>query len=93
MTVEWRPTMVGSSSLAAQLDHALERVGLLLLVMGVLHGLTFLAVPVVGVVWRAARTGRPMPRWVLVLLLLAGVPVVLVLGNALVGLVLVGASG
>ncbi len=91
MTVEWRP--VGGSGLAMQLDHSFERVGLLLLVMGILHGATFLALPVVGVVWRAARTGRPMPRWVLVLLLLAGVPVVLLLANALVGLVLVGMPG
>lgn len=93
MTVEWRPAVGIDPGLLAQLDHSLERVGLLLLVMGILHGLTFLALPVVGVVFRAATTGRPMPRWVLVLLILAGVPVLLVAGNALLGLLLVGVSG
>lgn len=92
MTVEWRPIMVGAS-LATQLDHSLERVGLLLLVMGILHGVTFLALPLVGVVWRAARTGRPLPRWVLVLLLVLGGPVVFVLVAVLAGLLLRGASG
>lgn len=92
MTVQWRPIMVGAS-LATQLDHSLERVGLLLLVMGLLHGVTFLALPVVGVVWRAAGTGRPMPRRVLVLLLVLAVPVVFVLVAVLVGLMLRGAPG
>jgi len=91
-TVTWeRSTPVGASA-AAQLDQVLERLGGLLLAMGLLHGVTFLAMPVVGVAWMAARTGRRMPRWVAVLLALAGLVAGLFLANLLIGLV-VGPSG
>jgi len=90
--VTWeRSTPVGASA-AAQLDQVLERLGGLLLAMGLLHGVTFLAMPVVGVAWMAARTGRRMPRWVAVLLALAGLVAGLFLANLLIGLV-VGPSG
>ena len=92
VTVTWeRGTPVGTS-VAAQLDQVLERIGGLLLAMGLLHGLTFLALPVVGVAWLAATTGRRMPRWVAVVLGLAGLGAGLFLVDLLIGLVL-GASG
>lgn len=92
VTVTWeRGTPVGASA-AAQLDQVLERIGGLLLAMGLLHGLTFLALPVVGVAWLAATTGRRMPRWVAVVLGLAGLGAGLFLVDLLIGLVL-GASG
>lgn len=89
-SVAWAPTLPLGASVAAHLDQGLERVGGLLLAMGVLHATTFLALPMVGVIWRAATTGRPMPRWVLVLLVVVGVPASFVLGVELVGLVLLG---
>lgn len=93
MTVQWHPTVPVGAGIAMQLDQALERVAVLLGVMGVLHGVTFLALPVVGVVWRAATTGQRIPRWVLVMLVLAGGPLLVVLAVQVIGLLSLGLSG
>lgn len=93
VSVRWEPPLPVGASAAAQLDLALERIGGLVLAMGLLHGVTFLALPLVGVVWTAATTGRPMPRWVAVLIAVIALPVGLVLANFVVGLVVVGAGG
>lgn len=93
MTVQWHPTVPVGAGIAMQLDQSLERLGVLLATMGVLHGVTFLALPLVGVVWRAATTGRPMPRWVLALLLVAAAPLLLVLGIEVLGLLTLGQPG
>ncbi len=92
VTVTWQRSLPVGASAAAQLDQVLERIGGLLLAMGLLHGVTFLAMPLVGVAWVAATTGRRMPRWVMVLLGLAGLGAGFFLVNLLTGLV-VGPSG
>jgi hypothetical protein len=93
VSVRWQPPLGADAPGAAQFDLALERIGGLVLAMGLLHGATFLALPVVGVVWTSATTGRPMPRWVAVLVAVIAVPVGLVVANLVVGLVVVGAGG
>jgi hypothetical protein len=54
--------------LGTQVEEAAMRLGGLLLVMGVLHTATFMVLPLIGLVINANRTGRPLPRWVVVLL-------------------------
>ncbi len=93
MSIDWAPPTPVGATAAAQLDHVAERIGGLLLAMGLLHGATFLALPLVGVVWTAATSGRPMPRWVVVLMAVMAVPAGLLLLNLLVGIVVSGAGG
>lgn len=62
--------------LADQLSDASIRVGGLLLTLGLLHAVTFVVLPLVALVDNSTRTGRPVPRWVLLLLLLVALAVV-----------------
>ena len=52
--------------LAEQLTSASVRVGGLLLLIGVLHALTMLALPFVALVDNSTRRGRKLPRWLAV---------------------------
>ena len=63
-------------AVGAQVEEALWRIGGLLLIMGVLHALTLVTMPVIGLVFNTTRTGRRLPRWVTILLVLAGVAAV-----------------
>lgn len=56
-----------------QVEDALFRIGGLLLVMGVMHGLTLVALPVVALVFNSTRAGRKLPRWLAVVLVVVGV--------------------
>jgi hypothetical protein len=75
----------------AQIEDALIRVGGLVLIMGLLHAVTIMALPVVALVSNSTRVGRALPRWLIVLLVLASVPILLQTFLALIGL-LAGAS-
>ena len=68
------------------------RIGGLLLVMGLLHAVTIIVLPVVALVSNSTRLGRPLPKWLVVVLVLAGVGFGFFFLNALVGL-LVGVAG
>lgn len=73
-----RPGLLAIGVLADQLGDAALRIGGLLLLMGVLHVVTLLALPVLGIAftsgWRhdeadgdgPGRAARPLPPWVLV---------------------------
>lgn len=55
--------LLASRDLAQQLEEAAIRFGGLLLVMGVLHAMTLLTLPVVALVHNSTRRGRALPRW------------------------------
>lgn len=58
--------------LAEQLSDASVRVGGLLLALGVLHATTLFVLPLIAFVDNATRTGKSIPKWIaLVLLLIA----------------------
>lgn len=50
--------------LGSQLGSSLSRIGGLLLVMGLLHAVTFMALPVLALVANSTRTGHRLPGWV-----------------------------
>jgi hypothetical protein len=58
-----------------QIEEAMARIAGLLLVMGLLHAATLMAMPLIGLVFNSTRTGHKLPRWVTVLLVLAGIAV------------------
>lgn len=79
-------------TVGAQVQSALQRVGGLILVMGLLHAVTIGVLPVVALVSNSTRLGRPLPKWIVVVLVLAGLGVGFLLVNALIG-ALVGMAG
>lgn len=74
-----------------QIGDACIRLGGLVLVMGILHAVTIIVLPVVALISNSTRVGRALPRWLVVLLVLAIIPIALQTFLALVGLI-VGAS-
>ena len=68
-----RPTI----GVAQQLEDLGWRIGGLVLTMGLLHAATIMTLPVVALVSNSTRRGRPLPRWL---------AVILVVGLGLVGL-------
>ena len=58
---EWRAVTLGE-----QLGDAAVRIGGLLLLIGVLHALTIVALPVVALIDNSTRAGKPLPRWMIV---------------------------
>jgi hypothetical protein len=67
----------GSSTvqLAGQVQSGLNRVGGLIVVMGLLHAVTIIVLPAVALVSNSTRVGRSLPRWFVILLVIAGVMV------------------
>jgi hypothetical protein len=59
--------------------------------MGILHAVTIIVLPVVALISNSTRVGRPLPRWLVVILVIATVPIALQTLLALIGL-LAGAS-
>jgi TRAP-type mannitol/chloroaromatic compound transport system permease small subunit len=85
----------GSSdrTLGSQLEAAGGRIGGLLLVMGVLHAATMMALPVVALISNATRRGRRLPRWLTVMLVIGGAWMALQGVGALIGgLIAIGGS-
>ncbi len=76
-----------------QLQDAFVRIGGLLLTLGMLHAVTIAVLPFVALVSNSTRVGRALPRWVVVLLVIAGIAALFVLGNALLGIGAAGTSG
>jgi len=75
----------------AQIGDACIRLGGLVLMMGVLHAATIVVLPIVALISNSTRVGRALPRWLVILLVLATVPIALQALLALIGL-LAGAS-
>jgi len=56
--------------LSEQVGDASIRIGGLLLVLGALHAMTLFVLPLIAFVDNATRTGKSLPRWIILLLLL-----------------------
>lgn len=70
---------------AEQIGDLCWRVGGLVLTMGLLHAATIMVLPVVALVSNSTRVGRALPRWLVIALVLIGVPLGLFLLWAIVG--------
>lgn len=70
---------------AEQVEALSQRVGGLLLILGLLHAATIMTLPLVALVSNSTRVGRQLPRWVVVLLVLVGIGVGLLGVQALIG--------
>ena len=60
-----------------QIGEAAIRIGGLLFMMGVLHAITLIILPLVALIFNATRVGAKLPRWVTVILVIGGILVVL----------------
>jgi hypothetical protein len=60
-----------------QIGEAAIRIGGLLLMMGVMHAVTLMALPLVALIFNSTRVGAKLPRWVTVLLIVGGILVLL----------------
>lgn len=58
-----------------QIQEGAVRVGGLLMMMGLLHGITFMLLPLLSLVVNSNRVGAKLPRWVSAVLVLAGIVV------------------
>lgn len=76
-----------------QLEEVAIRIGGLLLIMGLLHAATLMVLPLIGLVYNSNRTGRRLPRWIAVGLVLGGVAAAVAVLPMLVGLLLSGIGG
>jgi hypothetical protein len=68
-----------------QMQYTAFRIGGLVLVMGLLHAVTIVVLPVVALVSNSTRFGRPLPKWLVVVLVLGGLGVGFAFVNALIG--------
>lgn len=82
----------GAGLLANQIGDAVGRIGGLLLLMGLLHAATMMAIPMVALVDNATRAGRALPRWIVVVLAVVGAGIGLFVVPNLIGVLIAGAS-
>jgi hypothetical protein len=80
-------SMIG---VAEQVEDLCWRVGGLVLTMGLLHAATIMVLPVVALVSNSTRVGRALPRWLVIVLVLVGIPLALVALWSIVGLSVAG---
>lgn len=79
-------------SIGTQLESAAQRVGGLLLTMGILHAITLGVLPAVALVSNSTRLGRRLPKWLVIAFAVLGVLVFVQVLPAVVALV-IGAGG
>ena len=68
------PLSYVAGSAAGQLEEVALRVGGLLLLLGVLHALLIMALPVQSLVVNTTRAGAKLPKWLVFVLVLAAIP-------------------
>ncbi len=73
VTADFDRPLAASLGVGEQLGEATSRIGGLLLAMGLLHAVTILVLPLVGLVFTAGWRQKQLPRWVNILLLIVGV--------------------
>lgn len=56
-----------------QIGEAAIRIGGLLLMMGVMHAVTLIVLPLVALIFNSTRVGAKLPRWVTALLIIGGI--------------------
>ena len=86
------PDAFVNAELGGQIEEALWRIGGLLIVMGILHAITLMSLPLVGLVFTTNRYGGKLPRWVMVVLLVASMWVAFQVLGLIIGLVSLGAG-
>ena len=82
LTTEFRFGASGGL-LAEQLGDASVRIGGLLLALGALHATTLFVLPTIAFVDNATRAGKPLPRWIVLLLVVLAFGVAFVLQMAI----------
>jgi hypothetical protein len=92
LTARFAEPALSQYPLGTQIGEMATRLAGLLLIMGMLHALTIVVLPLIALVSNSTRTGRRLPRWVTVLLVVLGVPGGLWLIQLLIGLFAVGLS-
>ena len=78
----------GPETLGEQLGESAQRIGGLLLIVGLLHALTIAALPMVALIDNSTRARKPLPRSTIAIAVLVGitvVPVFLILVGGLIG--------
>jgi hypothetical protein len=86
------PRAAATAGLADQLAEAAARLGGLLLVVGLLHAVTLVLLPVVALVERSTRAGRKLPRWLVIAFVVVAVWEGVQLVGAAIALLVAGAS-
>ncbi|NNC79426.1 MAG: hypothetical protein HKN94_04655 [Acidimicrobiales bacterium] len=79
--------------LAVQLTETSERIAGMVMVLGLLHAVALVVLPLVAFVHNSSQRDRPLPRWVVVLLLLLGLGLLTQLPGVIGVLVLLGSGG
>lgn len=92
LTAQFHPTTTATSGVARQLREASERLGGEVLLIGVLHAMTMMALPLVALVSNSNRRSRPLPRFVVVLIVIGGLVLGFVMLQAIGGLIAIGSS-
>lgn len=71
--------------LGGQVGDAAERIGQMLLIIGVLHASTLMVLPLVGLVFNANRIGAKLPRWITMTVLFLALQLLGVVALAAIG--------
>ena len=75
---------------AEQVEDLCWRVGGLVLTMGLLHAATIMTLPLVALISNSTRVGRALPRWLVIVLVLIGIPLGLITLWSLLGFIIGG---
>ena len=75
---------------AEQVEDLCWRVGGLVLTMGLLHAATIMTLPLVALISNSTRVGRALPRWLVIVLVLIGIPLGLITLWSLLGSIIGG---
>lgn len=93
LTTELDFATLGSSEvLAGQVQQAAARLAGFMLVMGLLHAATLMVLPMVALLDNSTRVARPLPRWIVIGIILAGTAGALLAIPILIGLIVAGTS-
>lgn len=92
LSCEFTAPGLRDSALSDQLRAASERIGGLIITIGILHVVTIGVLPLVALVSNSTRVGKPLPRWVSILLGVMGVIVGFEMFVLLIGMVATGFS-
>lgn len=67
------PTAFATFDASGQIKETAIRLGGLLLAMGLLHALALVSLPLIALVFNSTRAGQRLPRWVVIVLIVAAI--------------------
>lgn len=79
-------------AVADQVEEVAARMGGLLLAMGLMHAVTLMALPLIGLVFTSTRRNAKLPRWVAIVLAVAGAFLAWEAVGLIIGLASLGSS-